>query len=148
VARAALDFTDAASGAVFLLEGGVCVRAIGMSHPDGALGYRVDYAGKSVCYLTDVALADHKDNQLTDFARGTDLLITDAFFGTGVCIDGWGHSSVYECARFAKDANAKRLALFHYKHTATDGEIDEMETAAKTEFAEAFAPTDGMELSW
>ncbi|MCL2603080.1 MAG: MBL fold metallo-hydrolase [Defluviitaleaceae bacterium] len=146
-AKADISFSDAACGAAFLLEGGVTVRTVGLSHPDGGLGYRVDFEGKSMCYITDVALDNHRDNTLADFVRGTDLLINDAFFGTGECIKGWGHSSVYECAKLARDANAKRLALYHYKHTYTDDDIDEMEAVAKREFPCAFAPTDGLVIS-
>jgi ribonuclease BN (tRNA processing enzyme) len=146
-AKADLSFSDAACGTAFLLEGGVTVKTVGLSHPNGGLGYRVDYAGKSMCYLTDVALENHGDDTLTDFTRETDLLISDAFFGVGECVKGWGHSSVYDCARLAKEANAKRLALFHYKHTHTDEDIDEMERTAKLTFAGAFAPKDGMRIT-
>ncbi|MCL2500953.1 MAG: MBL fold metallo-hydrolase [Defluviitaleaceae bacterium] len=145
-AKAALVFTDAAVGAAILLEDGVSVRATELCHPSGGLGYRVDYGGKSVCYFTDMALENHRDGTLADFARDTDLLITDTFFGAGECIKGWGHSSVAECTRLAKEANAKRLALFHYRHTYTDDDINDMETVAKAAFPGAFAPTDGMQL--
>jgi phosphoribosyl 1,2-cyclic phosphodiesterase len=142
--KAALTFTDAEADAVYNLGNGVTVHTVALSHPNGGLGYRVNYNGKSMCYLSDMALENHRDkNSLADFARDADLLITDAFFGVGECIPGWGHSSVRECVQLAKEADAKRLSLFHYKHTATDSDIDEMEAVAKVGFPNAFAPADG-----
>jgi phosphoribosyl 1,2-cyclic phosphodiesterase len=146
-ARAVLSFCDLAEGQEVVLSGGGVVRVIGLSHPNGCLGFRLDFEGKSVCYITDVELSDHKDNSLADFCKDTDLLIVDAFFGTQACITGWGHSSASECAGLAKKAGAKRLALFHYRHTDTDDDIDKMEQAAKAEFAGAFASFDGLVIT-
>jgi phosphoribosyl 1,2-cyclic phosphodiesterase len=146
-ARAELTFADALAGEVFSLSGGVTVRTVRLSHPGGGLGYRVDCDGKSLCYLSDVGLDDHEDDgDLLAFVHKTDLLVTDSFFGLGPCIPGWGHSSVRECVRLARQGEAGRLALFHYKHTYTDDDITEIENAARAEFPNAFAPWDGLRV--
>jgi ribonuclease BN (tRNA processing enzyme) len=53
---------------------------------------------------------------------------------------------VRECVQLAQQTGAKRLALFHYKHTYTDGDIEAMEKAAQAEFPNAFAPADGFKM--
>jgi ribonuclease BN (tRNA processing enzyme) len=115
-----------------------------LNHPGGCLGYRIDCGGKSVCYLTDVEISRHQDDEaLTAFVRNTDLLIMDSFFGAKQCISGWGHSSVDECTRLANQSGAGRLALFHYSHTCTDDDIAAMERTAKDQYEKSFAPEDG-----
>ena len=32
---------------------GIEIRTMRLNHPNGCVGYRVDHAGKSVCYMTD-----------------------------------------------------------------------------------------------
>jgi phosphoribosyl 1,2-cyclic phosphodiesterase len=143
--QAALSFHPVAAGKTVELSGGVTVRAHGLSHPGGALGYRVEYGGKVFCYCDDVELANHRgDSGLLDFIRGADLLVLDSAFADGKVIPGWGHSSPGECAEWAVRAEVKRLAIYHYNFLMSDAEIDAMEEAAQKIFPNTFAVPDGM----
>ena len=124
------------------------VHTYPLSHSGGgAVGYRVEYDGKSFCYCPDVELADHRsDSELLNFMSYVDLLVLDSSFDHGKVIEGWGHSSWKECAEWSKRANVKKLALFHYGFNVSDEEIDEMDAKAKEIFPGAFAAADFMKV--
>jgi len=146
--RAEIRYCSINAGEDISLSNDVKVSAYSLSHPGGALGYRVEYNEKSFCYCDDVELTAHQDDEeLREFTRDVDLLVMDAAFSDGNVIPGWGHSSPSECAKWAKLVNAKRLALYHYNHTKTDADIDAMEEAAKTIFPNAFAACDRMTIT-
>jgi len=130
---ARVDFRDI--GEESLEIDGIQVSTMMLSHPGICLGYRMDYAGRSVCYITDneLFLEDSENHnpgyekKLQDFCRGTDVLITDSTYTdeeykTKV---GWGHSCLSKVAQFAHHAEAKTLCLFHHDPDQNDAAIDE-----------------------
>ena len=146
--KANLRFHTFAVGDVISLPNDVTVQTHALSHPGGSVGYRVEYGGKVFCYCSDVELSNHQnDAELLKLTKNADLLAMDAFFDDGRVIEGWGHSSWRQCAEFARSADAKRLALFHYNYNLTDSEIEKMEDAAKKLFPETFAAADFMQIS-
>ena len=59
----------------------VAVRTTALNHPDGATGYRVDYAGRSVCYLTDTEhVPGAPDRNILELIAGADLVIYDSMY--------------------------------------------------------------------
>jgi phosphoribosyl 1,2-cyclic phosphodiesterase len=58
--------------------GPALVRTARLNHPGGALGYRVEHAGKTLVYATDVEHFSCPDPALARLARGADVLIYDA----------------------------------------------------------------------
>jgi ribonuclease BN (tRNA processing enzyme) len=83
-----------------------------LNHPGGALGYRVDWPGKSLAYITDTIA----DQSYVDFLRDVDLLIHECNFSDDSA--EWaartGHSYTSAVARVAKEAGAKRLFMTHF----------------------------------
>jgi len=53
VFRARMEYREFKAGETLRPADGVAVRTATLNHPDGATGYRVEYGGRSVCYLTD-----------------------------------------------------------------------------------------------
>ena len=105
-----------------------------LKHPGSCLGYKVRCHGHSICYITDNELylpSDPRRDQryldrLTEFLRGTDLLITDTTYRDHEYpskVD-WGHSCVSEVADLAVRAGVKRLHLFHHDPDQSDDDID------------------------
>lgn len=113
---------------------GIEVRTMLLMHPGACLGYRLQYGGRSVAYITDNELyipdaqncADEYLNALAAFLTGVDLLITDTTYTDTEYPQriGWGHSSVSQVARLAHTAGVKRLCLFHHDPQQTDADID------------------------
>ena len=147
VFKANINYHTIAADHKIELSGGVTVRTYSLSHPGGAIGYRVDYEGKSFCYCSDAELSNHRDDKnLIEFLRGAELLVLDSAFDDGEVIPGWGHSSWRECAILAKEAEVKQLALYHHGYTLTDAEIDTRAKKAQKIFPGTFASADGMKV--
>lgn len=110
-----------------LQEHGIRIRTLPLNHPDRATAYRVDYAGHSACYVTDVEhVRDGLDKALTEFIRGSDVFIYDSTFDDQEFdrYVGWGHSTWQEAVRLAEAADVKTLALFHHDPNKSDDDLD------------------------
>jgi phosphoribosyl 1,2-cyclic phosphodiesterase len=144
---AQFEFHTIEAGDSLKISDKVAVKSIRLSHPGGAVGYRVDHGGKSLCYLSDCELGYHQgDDALTDFLRDADLLVLDTFFDDGKVIPDWGHSSWSEGIDWAKRAGVKRLALFHHNFRWSDAEIDDAVERAQAQFPNTFAAADFMKV--
>lgn len=96
---------------VRLRDGGI-VTYIPLSHPGGSTGFRVDWPGKSLAYITDTTA----DPSYLEFIRGVDLLIHECNFPDSM--SEWslkaGHSNTTPVAELARAAAVKRLYLIHF----------------------------------
>ena len=149
--RANLRFEDFTAGDRFGLgvADRVGVRTAPLNHPNGATGYRLDYQGRSLCYVTDT---EHRpgtlDANILGLIEGADLLIydctyTDQEFAGKI---GWGHSTWQEGIRLAQTANVRRLAIFHHDPDHDDSFMDRLALAARREWAGAFVARESMRL--
>ncbi|HCC07473.1 MAG TPA: MBL fold metallo-hydrolase [Clostridiales bacterium] len=113
--------------------GDIKVYTIQNNHPDGGLGYKVTYNNKSCCYITDYEVKEENIDELTNFIKGTDILIMDATYNKEEYKEkeGWGHSTWEDVTHIAKDAKVKKLFLFHHKPTRTDRELNEIQKNAR-----------------
>lgn len=112
-----------------LMMGELAVQTAPMNHPNGCLGIRLSYQGRSVVYTTDTEhdAGGELDQNVVELARGADALIydsmyTDEEFSTRV---GWGHSTYSEALRIAEAAGVKRLYFFHHDPEHDDAFLDE-----------------------
>jgi CheY-like chemotaxis protein/ribonuclease BN (tRNA processing enzyme) len=128
------------------------VRSMLLSHPGSCLGYRLDHAGRSLCYVTDNELYPPESefhspeyvDQLADFARDTDLLITDCAYTDEEYAKrlNYGHSSVSQVAELACRAGAKRLCLIHHDPDQSDAAVDAKLARARERIAERGCATE------
>ena len=113
---------------------GVKVSTMLLSHPGNCLGYRFDYKGRSVCYITDNELFLVEDpaynpryvEKLVHFCQAADVLITDSTYTDEEYLSkiGWGHSCISQVVDFAHRAEVKTLNLFHHDPDQSDDDID------------------------
>ena len=81
------------------------IRTAALNHPNGATGYRINYKGKSACYVTDTEhIPGQRDQNILSLIEGADLVIydstyTDEEFSHHI---GWGHSSWQEGVRLCR----------------------------------------------
>jgi len=126
------------------------VLATKLPHPGGVFGFRITCLGKTTVYASDVNHpATGIDPRLVGLARNADLLIHDAHF-TPEQKQGrpaWGHSSWLEAVQAAREAGAKRLALFHHSPTQTDDQLEAIEQRAQALFPGCFLAREGMEVA-
>ena len=114
--------------------GRVQVKSMLLSHPGRCLGYRVNYNGRSICYITDNEMFlegnphhnPHYVAKLAKFVEGTDALITDTTYTDEEYASkvGWGHSCISEAVKLAHRAKVKNLYLFHHDPDQSDSAID------------------------
>ncbi len=95
------------------LAGGGRLKCFPLKHPGGSLGFRLDWPGHSLAYVTDTTArvdADYVAN-----IRGVDLLIHECYFNDEhpELAEKTGHSCVTSVAEVARASGAKRLVLMH-----------------------------------
>jgi phosphoribosyl 1,2-cyclic phosphodiesterase len=115
--KAELEFRDFSAGDVLNPHPAITVRTAPLDHPDGATGYRLEYDGRAVAYLTDTeGRPGAPDPTLVALARGADLVIYDCTYTEEeiVAKAGWGHSTWQRGVRLADAAGAKTFCLFHH----------------------------------
>ncbi len=147
--RAAIEFVDFRPPATFDLGDGIVVKALRLDHPNGAVGYRVDYDGGSICYLTDLEHAPGlADPGLAAFAADADIVIYDATFTDEEfpAYRGFGHSTWQQGVRVCEAAAARQLVIFHHRHDRDDTALAAIEKAAQARCPGALVARTGLVL--
>jgi phosphoribosyl 1,2-cyclic phosphodiesterase len=130
---------------------GARVRILPMIHPDKAYGYRIDYGGRSVCYLTDTEVSKNPNRvaeQYAAFVDGADVVIVDAMYGF---LDyhehiNFGHSTIFNFIDFFKDVKVGELVIFHHDPMANDQAVTKLCTDARR-YAELVAGSQQWTIS-
>ena len=145
-----------------LVIGGAKVQVKPVPHVGATNGYRVDWDGATVAYISDHQSPKEADGtegtsvaeSVLDLARDVDLLIHDAQYWPGewAAKNDWGHCTIDYAVRVAAEAGAKRLVLFHHDPAHDDDEVDRIlrhaeEQAAGTSIEEVVAAVEGLTIS-
>jgi phosphoribosyl 1,2-cyclic phosphodiesterase len=122
--------------------GSAQITAAAVTHRGLTLGFRIEDAGVSLCYLPDhePAIVGNIDTLGPEWlsgsglAREVDLLLhdcqyTDPEYAARV---GWGHSSLTQALQFARRVSARRTLLCHHDPGHTDDQLDAMLDEAQT----------------
>lgn len=133
-----MHFNTVRGGDPIPVNADLAVTTCTMRHPQGAIGYRVQTPGGSLCVITD---HEHPDEGLSEdvvaFARGATVVVHDAQYSPEEKKGpkkGWGHSSWEEAARLAKAAGVERLFLSHHDPARTDDELQDVLQRAREVF--------------
>ncbi len=147
--KANLTFEDFVAGDDFNIGGDIKITTAELNHPDKATGYRIEYNGNSLCYVTDTEhIPGTPDENILALIEGADLVIydctyTDLEFPAKV---GWGHSTWQEGIRLCRRANVKRLAIFHHDPDHEDMFMQNLEAEARFQWDGAFVARENMRL--
>jgi phosphoribosyl 1,2-cyclic phosphodiesterase len=151
VFRAPIEYRDFAAGETLTPASGVRVRTTPLNHPDGATGYRIEYAGKSVCYVTDTEhVPGSPDRNVLALIEGADLVIYDSMYTDeeyATSYVGWGHSTWQEAVRLCRQAGAKKLVVFHHDPDHDDDRLDAIGRELEAALPGAVMAREGLELS-
>jgi phosphoribosyl 1,2-cyclic phosphodiesterase len=127
------------------------VRSRWIRHVGPTLGYRLDWQGISIAYLSDHGQGcgmgvpggrqrgrdghgdDFVPQDVLELCDGVDLLIHDAQHTPDEFENKrhWGHCTVDYAVHVAKEAGVQRLALFHHDPAHSDDQIDLLLRAAR-----------------
>ena len=146
-ATAYLDFT---AGETLTPHPGVVIRTAALNHPNGATGYRVEYQGRSVCYVTDTEqVAGRLDAAILDLIKGADVFIYDSTYTDEEYprFAGWGHSTWQEGARLAAAAGVKTFVPFHHDPAHDDAFMDRVQGDAEALRPGTIVAREGLSLS-
>lgn len=119
--------------------GGVTVRRLPLSHPNGGCGFRLEYGGRAVAFFPDNEITfDHRGGRsfdgYRDFCQGCDVLVHDAEYlpeEYAAQTRGWGHSVFVDTVRLGLAAGVGRLVLWHLNQDRTDDQADALQDAAR-----------------
>lgn len=143
------SFLDFRAGESFEPRPGIRLVTAPLNHPNHATGYRIEFAGKSICYVTDT---EHKPGQpdphVLGLIRDADIVVYDATYTDEEfpCYVGWGHSTWQEGVRLADAAGAKRLVIFHHDPSHDDDAMDRIAAAAEKARPGTLVAREGLTL--
>lgn len=147
---AELRCIDFRAGEAFALAGGIHVRTAPLDHPGGATGYRVEYGGRSVCYVSDTGHKPGEPNRnILGLIEGADIVIYDAMFTEEEFArhPDWGHSTWNEGAGLCEAAGADTLLLFHHDPRRDDEAMERLGAEAARHRSGTQVAREGMVLS-
>jgi phosphoribosyl 1,2-cyclic phosphodiesterase len=118
--------------------GSLVVRTQYLNHPALTLGYRIEEAGATFCYLADHepydpglgfggdVFASVEDRRHVEFMAGADVVVHDAQYDAAEYLEhrGWGHSTVEYVVDAACAAGVAHVVLFHHDPSHDDGVVD------------------------
>jgi phosphoribosyl 1,2-cyclic phosphodiesterase len=136
------------------------VRSRWIRHVGPTLGYRLDWQGVSIAYLSDHSQGsndgsgdDYVPDDVLDLCDGVDLLIHDAqhTINEFEAKRHWGHCTNEYALHVAKQSGAQRLVLFHHDPIHTDDALDliaavSRDRGAQLGIGEVIAAAEGMQL--
>jgi phosphoribosyl 1,2-cyclic phosphodiesterase len=143
-------FQDFRAGERFTIGDGISVRTTPLNHPDGATGYRIEYGGKSLCYVTDTEHTPGKpDQNVLKLIEGADLVIYDSTYTDREyeAHIGWGHSTWQEGVRLCLASQVKQLAIFHHDPDHEDPFMERLEADARQMWSGAFVARENMRIN-
>jgi len=152
VFKAKLEYRDFKGGEALPLARapGITVRTAALNHPNGATGYRIEYAGKSVCYITDTEhVPGAPDRNVLGLIDGADVVIYDCMYTDeefARSYVGWGHSTWQEAVRLCQSARVKKLVVFHHDPDHDDDKLDAIGREVAAALPGAILAREGLEL--
>ncbi|MCA8929159.1 MAG: MBL fold metallo-hydrolase [Alphaproteobacteria bacterium] len=145
-----VKYYDFRAGDRLVLSDRILVRTAMLDHPNDAVGYRVEFEGRAVCYISDTSHKPGETNEaIAGLIAGADLVIYDSMFNAQEFAQRphWGHSTWEEAIRLARLADVKRMALFHHDPARTDDDLDELGRIAAARQPGTFVAREGQTVT-
>jgi phosphoribosyl 1,2-cyclic phosphodiesterase len=145
-----VSFHDFTAGETIEPRPGIKIRTAPLNHPNKATGYRVDYGGRSICYITDTEhVVDHPDDNILSLIDQADMMIYDSTYTDEEYArhESWGHSSWQEGARLCDLAGVARLVIFHHDPDHDDAFMDRVAAQAERQRPGTVVAREGMALT-
>ena len=146
---AEISFEEFRAGDRLALREGVVIRTAPLNHPNGATGYRIEWDGKSVCYVTDTEHVEGEiDANILALIEDTDIFIYDATYTAEEypAFRGWGHSTWEAGAALAERGRVGRYVIFHHAPEHTDDDMDRIAERAQKTFGSTVVAQEGLVL--
>ncbi len=145
-----ITFHDFKAGETLEPQPGLRLRTTMLNHPNHAVGYRIEFDGRSICYITDTEhIVDRPDQNILDLIADADIMIYDSTFTDEEFpqFQTWGHSTWQEGVRLAERAGVERLVIFHHDPSHDDAFMDQVAREAEAARPGTLVAREGMVLS-
>ena len=145
-----ISYHDFSAGETLMPRPDVRLRTAPLNHPNGATGYRIEYGGQAICYVTDTEHQEgRRDRNVLDLIQGADLVVYDASYTDEEYpkFRNWGHSTWQEGVRLCDAAGARRLVIFHHDPAHDDDFMDGVAKAAEAARPGTVVAREGMVLT-
>ena len=144
--RPDMEMRPLAAGGTPLAEGGQ-LTWFPLLHPGGSIGYRLQWPGHSMAYVTDTEATP--EAAYVEAIRGVDLLIHECYFADAQA--SWahrtGHSHTSPVAEVARRAGVGRLILTHINPLAVEADPVGLDVA-RSLFPATELACDGMSVEF
>lgn len=150
ILSANISFHDFTCGDTLAPFPGVTLRTAPLNHPNRATGYRIEYQGKSICYVTDTEhVPGVPDVNVLGLIAGADIVIYDSTYTDEEYprFKGWGHSTWQEGVRLCDAAKARQLVVFHHDPAHDDAFMDRIAADAGSARPGTVVAREGLILS-
>ncbi|MEM7169130.1 MAG: MBL fold metallo-hydrolase [Pseudomonadota bacterium] len=144
-----VSFHDFSAGETLTPIPDVMVRTAALNHPNGATGYRIDFDGHAICYVTDTEHVPGKpDQNILDLVHGADYMIYDSTYTDEEFPQyiSWGHSTWQEGLRLCEAASVDKLVIFHHDPSHNDTFMDQVAKEAEAARPGTLVAREGMVL--
>ena len=145
----ACTFNDYQCGQVFKPADGIVIRTGKLNHPNGACGYRIEFAGKVISICTDTEhFDDGIDQSVVSLSQDADVMVYDSAYTDEEYskFKGWGHSTWQEAIKVAEAANVEKFVLFHHDPAHNDEFVKKIEAEARKIFPKSIAAYEGLPI--
>ncbi|MEZ5666351.1 MAG: MBL fold metallo-hydrolase [Alphaproteobacteria bacterium] len=149
VFAADVTYQDFTCGDTLTLSPRVQARTGRLNHPNGATGYRIEFDGRAVCYVTDTEhVPGQRDQAIVRLIEGADMLIYDSTYDDAEYprFAGWGHSTWQEAVRIAEAAGVRTCVIFHHDPSHDDDDMDRIAARAEEMRPGTVVAREGMVL--
>jgi len=146
---AKLEFNDFTAGEELATRPGITLQTGLLNHPQRATGYRLEFDGKAVAYITDTEheLGRLDPNVLTLVDRASVMIYDSTYTDDEYpAHKNWGHSTWQEAVRLANAANVETLVLFHHDPDHDDTMMDRIGAEAAAARPGTLVAKEGMVL--
>ncbi len=144
-----VSFHDFTAGETIEPHPGIKIRTAPLNHPNKATGYRLEHAGKSICYITDTEHDEGRpDENILSLIDRADMAIYDATYTDEEYpkYKTWGHSTWQEGTRLCDMAGVKTLVIFHHDPGHDDDFMDRVAEEAERTRPGTVVAREGMVL--
>lgn len=109
------------------------ITTVPLNHPNGCLGFRIDYMGKSLFYGTDDEPFKFLNKEVLKHAKGVDWMLGDGqytFEQLAGMAQGFGHGTPRNCVDHALACGSKWCVIHHFDPRHNDAKLALMEADA------------------
>jgi phosphoribosyl 1,2-cyclic phosphodiesterase len=142
ILNASLEFNDFDAGETLEPEAGLRIKTISLNHEIPVTGYRVEWNGKSICYVSDlIAGAGGDEDAALSLLDGADLAVVNTADNSP------GSSDWRDAVRLCETAGVATCATFSHHPDHDDAALDEIAIEAEKRRPGTVVAREGMTLS-